>query len=259
VRIATWNINGLQARLGFLLHWLRQRQPDVVGVQELKLVDDQFPHAELRAAGYHAICYGQKGWNGVAILSREPARLEQRGLPGQEEFGARLLSAEVGDLSFTTLYCPNGKHVGHPDFPRKLAWLDALADHFEARYRAEQTIVLAGDFNLCPGALDSYDEARLQGSIFHTDDERSRFKRLLQWGFRDVFREKFPTEQRFSWWDYRAGAFHMNRGLRIDLLLATSAALARVRAIEIDRDYRKKKDGMIASDHAPVLADLEHT
>lgn len=256
MRIATWNINGMQARLAFLLHWLRQRQPDVVGLQELKLVDEHFPYAELEAAGYRALAHGQKGWNGVAILSRQPARVTQRGLPGQEDFGARLLSAEIGGLTFTTIYCPNGKHVGHPDFPRKLAWLDAMIAHCAERCRPEQQIVLCGDFNLCPGALDSWDEERLRGTIFHTEEERARFQSLLRWGFKDAFREKFPAAQAFSWWDYRAGAFHQNHGLRIDLLLVSAPLLARVRSVEIDREYRKKKDGLIASDHAPVIADL---
>jgi exodeoxyribonuclease-3 len=115
---------------------------------------------------------------------------------------------------------------------------------------------LCGDFNLCPGALDSWDEERLRGTIFHTEEERARFQSLLRWGFKDAFREKFPAAQAFSWWDYRAGAFHQNHGLRIDLLLVSAPLLARVRSVEIDREYRKKKDGLIASDHAPVIADL---
>jgi exodeoxyribonuclease-3 len=118
VRVATWNVNGLRARLEFVLHWLRERQPDIVGLQELKLTDEQFPHAELENAGYRALSHGQKSWNGVAILSREPATLTQMGLPGQEDFGARLLSADVAGLSFTSVYCPNGKALDHADFHR---------------------------------------------------------------------------------------------------------------------------------------------
>jgi exodeoxyribonuclease-3 len=260
MRVATWNINGLRARLDFVLHWLRERQPDLVGLQELKLTDEQFPHAELEAVGYRALSHGQKAWNGVAILSPaggKPLQVTQRGLPGQEDRGARLITASVDDLSFTTVYVPNGKFVGHEDFPAKLAWLDALAAHFEREHRADRPVVLCGDFNICPAAIDSYDEEGLRGSIFHTDEERARFRRLLEWGFVDVFREKQPDTQAFSWWDYRGGAFHRGHGLRIDLLLATRSVLARVRSVEIDREYRKKKDGLTASDHAPVIAELD--
>ena len=256
MRIATWNINGLRARLDFVHHWLVARQPDVVGLQELKLADDKFPHEELEAAGYRAVTHGQKAWNGVAVLSRSPAEVLQRGLPGQEDFGARLITARVAELSFTTVYCPNGKHLGHEDFPRKLAWLDALQNHLEESHPAEPA-VLCGDFNVCPAAIDSWNEERLGGGIFHTEEERGRFRRLLDWGLADVFRELHPQAQKFSWWDYRGGAFHRKMGLRIDFLLATAPVMARVRHVEIDREYRKKKDGLTASDHAPVFADLE--
>jgi exodeoxyribonuclease-3 len=254
MRIATWNVNGLRARLDFVAHWLDARQPDVVGLQELKLADDQFPAGFFRERGYLAATHGQKSWNGVAILAREEPRVTARGLPGQEDLGARLLSADVSGLSFTTVYVPNGKSVDHEDFPRKLAWLDALVEHF--RDVGGKAAVLCGDFNLCHRPLDSWNPEELEGHIFHTDAERARFERLLAAGFVDVFREKHPDTRAFSWWDYRGGAFHRGQGLRIDLLLATPAAAQRVKSIEIDRDYRKKKDGLTASDHAPVFADL---
>lgn len=256
MRIATWNINGLRARLDLLLLWLRDRKPDVVGLQELKLEDGKFPSETLLAAGYHALVHGQKSWNGVAILSREPAVATQVGLPGQEAAGARLLGARVGDLHFTTVYCPNGKYVGHPDFPMKLAWYDALVAHMAATTNPAEPAILCGDFNLVPEAIDSYDEASLRGSIFHTDEERARFARFAQMGFVDVFRKLRPAEQAFSWWDYRAGAFHKRQGLRIDFLLATPPALSRCGFVEIDREFRKKQDGLTPSDHAPVFADL---
>jgi exodeoxyribonuclease-3 len=256
VRIATWNVNGLRARLDFVLHWLRARQPDLVGLQELKLTDEQFPHQVFADAGYRAVTHGQKAWNGVAILSRERVETAQVGLPAQEEFGARLITARRGDLSFTTVYCPNGKHIGHEDFPRKLAWLDDLRVHLEASLRSDEAAVLCGDFNICPASLDSWNEAGLQGRIFHTDDERQRFRRLLEWGLADVYRQRYPDTQAFSWWDYRGGAFHKNQGLRIDFLLGTRPIVERLRHVEIDRDYRKKKEGLTASDHAPVIADL---
>ncbi len=257
MRVATWNVNGLRARLEFVLHWLRERQPDVVGLQELKLTDAQFPHAELEKAGYRALSHGQKSWNGVAILSREPATLTQRGLPGQEDFGARLLSADVAGISFTSVYCPNGKALDHADFPRKLAWFDALAAHLAERHDPDRPALVGGDFNVCPAPLDSWNEAQLSGGIFHTEAERQRYQRLLDWGFVDVYRHRFPDTQAFSWWDYRGGAFHRKHGLRIDFLLATPKAMERVRSVEIDRDTRKKKEGLTPSDHAPVFADLD--
>ena len=136
MRIATWNVNGLRARLEFVRHWLRARQPDVVGLQELKLTDEQFPHEAFEELGYRAASFGQKSWNGVAILAKEEPQVTQRGLPDQESFGSRLITAEVEGLSFTTVYCPNGKHLEHDDFSRKLAWFDALADHMAAGSRA---------------------------------------------------------------------------------------------------------------------------
>jgi exodeoxyribonuclease-3 len=256
MRIATWNVNGLRARLDFVLHWLRARQPDIVGIQEIKLGEDQLPLIELQAAGYQVSAYGQKSWNGVAILSKSPARVIQRGLAGQDELGARLITAEIGDLSFTTVYIPNGKFIGHEDFPRKLLWLDALAAHVETALPRDRAAILCGDFNLCPDPLDSWNEDLLRGSIFHTDDERDRFRRLLRAGLVDVFRQRHPDLREYSWWDYRAGAFHKREGLRIDFILATPAATERVVSVQIDRDYRKKKDGLTPSDHAPVIADL---
>lgn len=257
MRVATWNINGLRARFDFLLHWLRERQPDLVGLQEIKLTDEQFPHDALEELGYQAVTHGQKSWNGVAILSRTPLEVIQRGLPGEETFGARLITAKTENLVFSSIYCPNGKSVEHPDFPQKLAWFDTLAAHLAKAHRADEAFLLGGDFNICPSPLDSWDEKRLAGHIFHTDEERQRFKRLLAWGLTDVYRKIFPDSQAFSWWDYRGGAFHKKQGLRIDFLLATSEVLPRIRHIEIDRDYRKKKEGLIPSDHAPVFLDLE--
>jgi len=257
VQFATWNINGLRARLDFLLAWLKERSPDVVGLQELKLTDEQFPHAELEAAGYSALVHGQKSWNGVAVLSREPARATQVGLPGQADFGARLITAEVAGLSFTTLYCPNGKSLEHDDYRRKLAWYDDLDVHLRAKHRPESPTILCGDFNICPAAIDSWNGEAFAGQIFHTEEERSRIARLLDWGLVDVYRARNPETQAFSWWDYRGGAFHRKQGLRIDFVLAGASLMERVRSVEIDREWRKKKDGLTASDHAPVVVELD--
>lgn len=257
MKLATWNVNGLRARLDFLRIWLKEREPDVVGLQELKAEDEDWAREEFAGAGYSALVHGQKGWNGVAILARDGGLAEtQRDLPGQAEAGARLLSADVGGISFTTLYVPNGKSVDHEDFPRKLAWLDALVAHARTLDPAKPAI-LCGDFNLCPTALDSCDEETFAGSIFHTVEERERFAALTAAGFHDLFRATRPTDRLFSWWDYRAGAFPMNRGLRIDLILGTAPILERTKSVTIDRDFRKKKEGLTPSDHAPVIVTLD--
>lgn len=257
MRIATWNVNGLRARLEYVLLWLQARRPDVVGLQELKLTAEQFPTDALAAAGYSAVLSGQKGWNGVAVLSPWDVTLEDSCLPGQEGAGARLISARTAGLTYTSVYVPNGKDVDHPDFEMKLGWLDALADHLRSVRATGGPAVVGGDFNVCPSALDTWDEDGHRGAIFHTEAERVRFQNILDLGLRDLFRERYPEAREFSWWDYRAGAFHRNHGLRIDFVLGTRAVGDRVRGAWIDRDYRKKKDGLTPSDHAPVIVDLE--
>ena len=256
LRIATWNVNGLRARMGLLTHWLERRAPDVVGLQEVKVSDEEFPHADFEALGYRTVVHGQKGWNGVAVLSRTPAEVDTRGLPGREDDGARLLRVRVEGLHFATVYCPNGKTLDHPDFPVKLAWFDALRDHLAGIDR-DAPFVIGGDFNIVPAALDCWEGEAADGSIFCTGEERTRYRSLLDLGLTDLFRHLHPDERKFSWWDYRGGCFHRGLGLRIDLLLGTASAASRVRHVEIDRDYRKKQDGHTVSDHAPVFADLE--
>jgi exodeoxyribonuclease-3 len=261
LRIATWNVNGLRARMDYVRLWLEARQPDVVGFQELKVTDELFPHDEFAALGYEAVTHGQKSWNGVAILSRRPIEWIESGLPDQADFGARLIRARVGEghlaVDFTTLYCPNGKSIDHDDFPRKLEWFDALRAWAGGFVRAQESAVLCGDFNIVPMALDSWDEARFEGAIFHTNAERERMAAVIDLGLHDLFRRLEPDTQAFSWWDYRGGAFHRKQGLRIDFLLGTDAVVERLRSVEIDRDFRKKKDGLTASDHAPVIAVLD--
>ena len=263
--VATYNVNGMQARLRFVLHWLAARGPDVALLQEIKLPDERFPHDELQAAGYRALVYGQKGWNGVAILTRERtvrrAEVLDRGLPGLEAQGARLIAAQVegdgfGALDCASVYVPNGRAVDHPEFGHKLAFLDGLVSFAERESRPDRPLIIGGDFNLCPGAIDTWDEEAWRERIFHTAEERRRFRALLDLGLIDLFRARNPDLRRFSWWDYRAGNFHKNLGLRIDLLLASAPVAERTAGVTIDRDYRKKKDGMIASDHAPVIAEI---
>lgn len=255
MRIATWNINGLRARLELVKRWLIERQPDVVGFQELKTQTEEFPHDAFLEIGYHALVHGEKSWNGVAILTRAPAELVQTGLPDQDGFGSRLITARIQDLEFTTVYCPNGKTLDHADYQRKLSWFESLTAHWQNRQRAPAA-VLCGDFNIVPTPLDSWQGTKADGEIFHTVAERERFSALMDTGLTDLFRHHSPDEPAYSWWDYRGGAFHKRHGLRIDLILGTSAIRDRLDAIYIDREYRKKQGELTASDHAPVVAEI---
>ena len=256
MRIATWNINGLNARLDYIRHWLEAVSPDVVGLQELKMQDEKFPHEAFRELGYFATTLGQKSWNGVAILSKKPVEASTRGLPGQEGFGARLISAKVDGVHFATVYCPNGKRLEHDDYGRKLEWFDDLLAWMNAEVRPSDPFVLCGDFNIVPTGLDSWNEERFAGDIFHTDAERERLASIQRWGLMDLWRETYPEEPGHTWWDYRGGAFHRRMGLRIDLILGTASIRTRVEDVFVSRDWRKKIEGLTPSDHAPVWADL---
>ena len=260
MRIATWNVNGLRARIDFIVHWLKNREPDVVGMQELKVTDDEFPHEPFNDLGYTVVTHGQKGWNGVAIASRLPIEVTDRGLPGEADVGARLIRGGISDggqsLSFATVYCPNGKDLGHRDFPVKLKWYESLAGYLRG-LDVDGPFLIGGDFNVVPEPVDCWRGEAADGSIFCTDDERSRYQALLDCGLVDLYRRVEPEKQAFSWWDYRGGAFHRGMGLRIDMLLGNEALTDRVQDVVIDRAYRYKKDGLTASDHVPVYADLD--
>jgi len=256
VRIATWNVNSLNARLDFVLGWLEARTPDVVCFQELKLTHESFPYAALDAAGYHAIVHGQKSWNGVAVLSRAPADLVSAGLPGAEAAGARLVTARIGEWTVASVYVPNGKTLVHPDFELKLDFLARLRAHVEATVDRSRPYILGGDFNVAHADRDSFDPDALRDAMFHTEPERRALDALLGTGLVDLQREIDSDTRAFSWWDYRGGSFHKNEGLRIDLLLASPPARARASKVWVDRDYRKKKGELTPSDHAPVVADF---
>ena len=258
--VATWNVNGIRARSVRLTEWLAERQPDIVCLQELKIVETEFPHLELRAAGYHAVLSGQQSWNGVAVLAKERPEIVMRELPGAGEAGARFIVAKVLGMEVASVYIPNGKMLSHADFKLKLAWLESLAQHVEERAKSgtDVPLLVGGDFNVCPTDLDSYGGARFKGHIFHTDEERALVARLRAAGLVDLYRQKYPDTVGFSWWDYRAGSFHKNEGMRLDMLFASPSLAARVKDVYVDRDYRKKgKSGSIPSDHAPVIAVLD--
>lgn len=251
--VATWNVNSVKARLPRLLEFLDVRGPDVVCLQELKVAADAFPMLDVRAAGYEAVVVGQRQWNGVAVLARGPLALRHTGLPGEEDFGARLVAAEVDGLAVASVYVPNGKDLGHDDFARKLRWLDHLGDFLAGNYDPASPLVVAGDFNVCPADVDTFDPVGLSGEIFHTVEERAALVRLRDWGLVDLFRRSHPEVPGFSWWDYRGGNFHRGLGLRIDLLLGTAPVAAALRGAAVERDFRK---GPKPSDHAPVTVDV---
>jgi len=259
MQIATWNVNGIRARAQRLAEWLSERQPDVVCLQELKVVESSFPFDDVRALGYHAVLAGQPAWNGVAVLAKEPPALLCAELPGAEDAGARFVGARVYDIDFFSVYVPNGKSVAHPDYEKKLAWLDRLGAYLRERTRltTEPPLVVGGDFNVCPTPLDSHGGADFDGHIFHTVDERRRINDVSHSGLIDLYRRQRPNEPGFSWWDYRAGSFPKNEGLRIDMLFASHAIAARVSDVFVDREFRKKgPTGSTPSDHAPVVATL---
>ncbi|MBI4702379.1 MAG: exodeoxyribonuclease III [Deltaproteobacteria bacterium] len=256
MRLATWNVNSIHARLGHLLAWLAARQPDVVCLQELKVAPPRLPQAELEAAGYRCLAHGEPRWNGVAILSRREATLLQAGLPGAEAAGARLIVARVGELSVGSVYVPNGKSIEHADYQAKLVWLDRLCAWLREADWLRGAAVLGGDFNIAPADLDTSDPAGLAGQLHHSEAERAALGRLLGLGLHDLFRTRHPGAQGFSWWDYRGGAFHRNQGMRLDLLLGSSAVLEQTSEIWIDREFRKRRAGFIPSDHAPVVAEM---
>jgi exodeoxyribonuclease III len=257
VRVATWNVNSIKQRVPRLLPWLDQRQPDVVCLQELKLSDAAFTEllgSELAARGYEAAVHGEARWNGVAILSRVGLADVQKGLPGAPGFPdpeARAVSAVCDGIRVTTVYVPNGREPDSDHYRYKLEWLAAL-ERF-VRSGPEAAIVL-GDMNIAPTDADVFDPAAYVGQTHVTAPERAALASLESAGLHDVVRDHWPDERVFSYWDYRAGMFHQDLGMRIDLVLATEPVAGRVAAAWVDRHARK---GTGPSDHAPVIVDLD--
>jgi exodeoxyribonuclease-3 len=254
VKLATWNVNSIRTRLPRLTAWLDVRRPDVVCLQETKVTDDQFPFDELRALGYEALVSGQQTYNGVAIVARTAASEVARRLPGEDdEAQRRFLVADVAGLRVMNVYGPNGQEVGSDKYAYKLDWYRRLHAFLAASASAAHPIVLAGDLNIAPEDRDVWDPEKWRGQIMFSEPERRVFHDLLRWGFQDSLRLHREEGGLFTWWDYRAGAFHRGWGLRIDHVLLTPALAARCTAVEIDRDQRK---GPKPSDHAPVVVTL---
>jgi exodeoxyribonuclease-3 len=254
MRVASWNVNSVRARQERLLRWLGARQPDVVCLQELKVEDEAFPAEAIGKAGYGAAVHGQRAYNGVAILAREPLRDVKRGLgDGGDDSQARLVSARVGETRVINVYVPNGGEVGTDKWTFKLEWLGRLRRYLERDCDPRQPLVVCGDFNVAPDARDVHDPSAWEGSVLFHSEARAALEALRAWGLADTLRLRRPEGGIYSWWDYRMLAFPRNRGLRIDQIYATPPLAARCTAAGVDRDERKGKQ---PSDHAPVFADF---
>lgn len=252
--IASWNVNSIRVRLPQVLDWLAARTPDVLLLQETKTVDEAFPLAELQSAGYHVVVSGQKTYNGVALLSLEKPSEVITGIRGFEDPQRRLIAATVGGVRLYNVYVPNGQAVGTDKYEYKLRWLEALARQLGDELENHDRVAVAGDFNIAPDDRDVHDPEAWRGQVLVSDPERERLGTLLGLGFRDTFRLFEQPEASFSWWDYRAAAFRRNRGLRIDLVLASDPLAETCSGSEIDVQPRRLEK---PSDHAPVLATFD--
>ena len=253
-RLATWNVNSLKVRLPHLLDWLREAEPDVVCLQEIKTENPGFPAAELQAAGYQAAFSGQKAYNGVAILSRAPAADVQTGIPGFEDAAKRVIAATVAGVRVVCIYAPNGQALDSDQYHYKLRWYAALSAWLAQDLRVHPQLALLGDFNIAPEDRDVHNPKRWEGQIHVSEPERAAFRRLLDAGFKDAFRLFPQAEKEFSWWDYRLMAFQRGWGLRIDEILLSEALAQRCVASSIDKGPRGRER---PSDHTPVIADLD--
>jgi exodeoxyribonuclease-3 len=255
VRIATWNVNSLKARAARVEEWLEIARPDVLCVQETKLADDGFPWLTFKALGYEGAHHGQGRWNGVGILSRVGIEDVVHGFAhaGEGDDEARLLTATCGGVRVTTVYAPNGRSVGHEQYHYKLRWFARLRDHIGAVADPGGDVVVCGDFNVAPDDRDVWDPTACHGGTHVSPAERQALAAIADWGLVDVFRRLYDDDRLFSWWDYRAGAFHKHLGMRIDLVLASRPLADRLEWALIDRNARKGKE---PSDHAPLVVDF---
>ena len=257
MRIATWNVNSLKARLERVEEWLEYARPDVLCLQETKLADKNFPGLAFSALGYESVHFGYNQWNGVAILSKvgieDPANGFGEAVEDPYAADARMLAATCGGIRVVSVYVPNGREVPSEFYDRKLAWFDRLSEWLESHHSAKDSVVVTGDFNVAPEDRDVWSTAAFVGSTHVTEPERAAIKRLEHWGLVDTFRRMYDGENLYSYWDYRRGDFHQGRGMRIDLVLATEPVAERVTWAIVDRNARKGKQ---PSDHAPVVVDL---
>ena len=252
--IASWNVNSIKARLPNVLDWLTSVQPDVVLLQELKCIDDNFPRLEIEELGYNVATHGQKTYNGVAILSKAPIEDLMVGLPGdKKDEQARYLEATIGGLRIASIYLPNGNPIKTDKFPYKLAWMDRLIAHAEALLASEQPVVLGGDYNVIPQDEDVYSPAAFAGDALAQPESRQRFRTLLNLGFTDALRALHREPHLYTFWDYQGGGWQNDHGLRIDHFLLSPQAADRLEACDVDRDPRGKPK---ASDHTPVVCRL---
>jgi exodeoxyribonuclease-3 len=260
MKIATWNVNSIKARLPRVLEWLGEFQPDVALLQEIKCVDEDFPALEIGDAGYNVATSGQKSYNGVAILSKRPIEVERRALPGDEtDEQARYIEALIGDVRVASIYLPNGNPTRDDDgkdsdkYRYKLRWMERLRAHAGELLATEDAFVLGGDYNICPTDGDVYDAAAFAGDALCRPESRKRFRAIQHLGLTDAFRTFDGAPGRYSYWDYKAGAWQKDNGLLIDHLLLSPQAADRLKAAGIDRTPRGKEK---ASDHTPVWCEL---
>lgn len=253
MKIATWNVNSLRVRIGHVTEWLTEHNPDVLCLQETKVEDKDFPTEEFKKVGYRVIFSGQKTYNGVAIAYKDQASDIIQQLPEFDSQQRRLLAATIAGIRVINVYIPNGSEVGSDKYQFKLDWLVCLEQFIKKELMANQHLVLLGDFNIAPEDNDVHDPSVWRGSILVSDKERAAFQQLIGLGLVDIFRQ-FDQEQKcYSWWDYRAAAFRRDRGLRIDLILASTDLAQRCRGSSIDKSPRRRER---PSDHTPVVAEF---
>jgi exodeoxyribonuclease-3 len=253
VKFATWNVNSLKVRLPQLLDWLKAQQPDVVCLQETKLQDENFPTEEIAAAGYHAVYSGQKTYNGVALLSKEPGHDVVDGIPGFPDPQKRVLAATFRGIRTVCVYIPNGQSVDSDKYQYKLEWLAALHEWLKQELAQHPKLALLGDYNIAPDERDVHDPKLWEGQVLFSAPEREALQGLLNLGLADSFRLFEQPEKSFTWWDYRMNAFRRNMGLRIDHILLSKELAAACTSCLIDRDMRKLER---PSDHVPVVAEV---
>ncbi len=254
MKIASWNVNSVRTRLPRLLAWLERRQPDIVCLQETKVLDQDFPTVEIERLGYRCLLNGQKTYNGVAIISRAQATDPARCLPGDaSDRDCRLLAASVAGIKIVNVYVPNGQEVGSNKYAYKLDWYRRLRVYLDASFDQRSDLLICGDFNVAPEDRDVWDPDQWRGQILFSEPEKEALQQVIEWGVTDAFRMHHSEGGLYTWWDYRAGAFHRGWGLRIDHILVTPSLAKRCTAVEIDRDERK---GEKPSDHAPVIATI---